>query len=170
MISSFDELAAHASDLLDACRASGLSVATAESCTGGLIAAALTEVAGSSDVFDRGFVTYSDAAKTALLGVSAELITAHGAVSEVVARAMAEGALARSDADLSVAVTGIAGPSGGSPAKPIGTVHLVAAHRGGHVIHRLLETGDIGRAAVRLQSAAEALRLLTSALPDQRLP
>ena len=109
---------------------SGLKLATAESCTGGLIAAILTEVPGSSDVFERGFVTYSNEAKTELLGVPAELIEKHGAVSEEVARAMASGALGHSRADIAVAVTGVAGPGGGTTAKPVGLVHLAAARRG----------------------------------------
>lgn len=115
--------------LADALRSRGWRVATAESCTGGLIAAACTALAGSSDWFDRGFVTYSNEAKTDALGVPAALIAAHGAVSEPVARAMAEGALARSAARLAVAVTGIAGPGGGSPAKPVGLVWMALTRR-----------------------------------------
>ena len=145
--------------VLDACRAAGLKLATAESCTGGLIAATLTEIAGSSDVFDRGFVTYSNAAKTELLKVSAKLIAKVGAVSEEVARAMATGALSRSDADIAVAVTGIAGPGGATPQKPVGLVHLACARRRGPSIHvRHVFSGD--RAAVRSAAVEIALALI----------
>ena len=123
------QVAALVSTLADALRSRGAMIATAESCTGGLIAGACTDLAGSSDWFDRGFVSYSNAAKTELLGVDTALIAAHGAVSEPVARAMAAGALARSSAALTVAVTGVAGPSGGSAAKPVGTVWLAWAWR-----------------------------------------
>ena len=136
-----------------------LTIAAAESCTGGLVAGALTSVAGSSAVVERGFVTYSNAAKTGMLGVPSELIDRHGAVSEAVARAMAVGALKHSAADLSVAVTGIAGPGGGSEAKPVGLVHFAAAGPGG-VIHVERRFGEIGREAVRLDSVRVALRLL----------
>lgn len=139
--------------------ARGLMAATAESCTGGLVAGALTEIAGSSAVVDRGFVTYSNAAKTALVGVPAGMIDAHGAVSEPVARAMAEGAVAHSEATVSVAITGIAGPGGGSPEKPVGLVHFAAAGPAG-VIHAAHRFGDIGREAVRLKSVRVALNLL----------
>ena len=140
-----------------------LQVATAESCTGGLVAGALTGVAGSSAVVDRGFVTYSNAAKSDLVAVPAALIEAHGAVSEAVARAMATGALDRSLARVSVAVTGIAGPGGGSPDKPVGLVHFAAAGPDGviHVEHRF---GGIGREAVRLASVRVALNLLIDRL------
>jgi nicotinamide-nucleotide amidase len=145
--------------LADVLRARGWRVATAESCTGGLIAAACTALAGSSDWFDRGFVTYSNQAKSDQLGVDAGLIAAHGAVSEPVARAMAEGALARSAADLAVAVTGIAGPGGAVPGKPVGTVWLAWARRGGATeTERLQLDGD--RAAVRAQTVARALQRL----------
>ncbi len=149
--------------LADALRARGLTLATAESCTGGLIAAACTAVAGSSDWFERGFVTYSNAAKTELLGVDAGVIAAVGAVSEGVARAMAEGALVHSRAQLSVAVTGIAGPGGASKGKPVGTVWLALARRGGTTQSELLTlAGD--RAAVREQTVQHALaRLLAAA-------
>lgn len=143
--------------------ARGLQVATAESCTGGLVAGALTGVAGSSAVVDRGFVTYSNAAKTDLVAVPAALIEAHGAVSEPVARAMASGALARSAAVVTVAVTGIAGPGGGTADKPVGLVHFAAAGPAGlvHVEHRF---GDLGREAVRLASVRVALGLLIDRL------
>jgi len=149
--------------LAGALRARGWHLATAESCTGGLIAAACTAVAGSSDWFERGFVTYSNAAKSDLLGVDAALIAAEGAVSERVARAMAEGALARSPADLTVAVTGIAGPGGGSAGKPVGLVWLALAQRGGGTnAERLQLEGD--RSAVRAQTVHIALaRLLAIA-------
>ena len=144
-------------ELGDALRARGLLLASAESCTGGLIAAACTALAGSSDWFDAGFVTYSNAAKSAQLGVPAALIDAHGAVSDEVARAMAEGALARSQAGVVVAVTGIAGPSGGSAAKPVGTVWLAWALRGGELhSERLQLAGD--RTAVRVQTVQRALQ------------
>ena len=154
-----DDILAQAEAVLAACRAAGLQVATAESCTGGLIAAALTAIAGSSDVVDRGFVTYSNEAKTDMLGVPAALIASVGAVSEDVARRMAEGALARSAADLAVAVTGVAGPGGGSAAKPVGLVWFGLAGRGDPTValHHVFP-GD--RAAVRRQTVAEALRLL----------
>jgi nicotinamide-nucleotide amidase len=145
--------------LAQALREGGLMLATAESCTGGLIAAACTAVAGSSDWFERGFVTYSNAAKTELLGVDAALIGAHGAVSAEVARAMAEGALANARADLAVAVTGIAGPSGAAPGKPVGTVWLAVAKRGGITQTELLQlSGD--RASIREQTVQQALRRL----------
>lgn len=141
----------------------GLTIATAESCTGGLIAAALTEVAGSSSVVDRGFVTYSNAAKTAMLGVPATLIERVGAVSREVALAMAVGALARSDADVAVAVTGIAGPGGGSAEKPVGLVHFGLARRGAPARHAVHTFPDEGRSAIRLATVAEALALLEAA-------
>ena len=145
--------------LAQALRERGLKLATAESCTGGLIAAACTALAGSSDWFERGFVTYSNEAKTESLGVDAALIAAHGAVSEEVARAMAEGALAHSRATLAVAVTGIAGPSGATPGKPIGTVWLAVARREGVTQAGLLQlSGD--RTAVREQTVQYALQRL----------
>lgn len=150
--------------LLDRCRTAGVMLVTAESCTGGLIAATLTDIAGSSDVFERGFVTYSNTAKSELLGVPAALIEAHGAVSEEVARAMASGALARSRANLAVAVTGVAGPAGGTAAKPVGLVHLAAANDSGHVTHARREYGDVGRRAVRDLTVTSALELLDSLL------
>ena len=140
-----------------ALRARGATLATAESCTGGLVAAACTSVAGSSDWFERGFVTYSNAAKAELLGVDLGLIAVHGAVSEEVARAMAEGVLAMSPASWSVAVTGIAGPGGGTPAKPVGTVWIAVAERGGGMIRAsLLQLGG-DRHAVREQTVVRVL-------------
>lgn len=156
--------AAAAAALVARARAAGARIATAESCTGGLVAAAITEIAGASDVFDRGFVTYSNAAKTAMLGVPEALIAAHGAVSEPVAAAMAEGALARSAATLAVAVTGIAGP-GGSGSKPEGRVCLARALSGGPVTAETVEFGARGRGAVRRAAVARALELLVAALP-----
>ncbi len=151
----FEEAAA----LLALCRAHGITLATAESCTGGLVAAALTAIAGSSDVFERGFVTYSNAAKETLLGVPASLIASDGAVSEPVARAMATGAIRNSSADLAVSVTGVAGPGGGSPEKPVGLVWLAAARRDGPVCcERHIFPGD--RATIRAASVKAALALL----------
>ena len=137
---------------------------TAESCTGGLLAALLTEIPGSSDVVERGFVTYSNQAKTELVSVPADLITRHGAVSPEVARAMAVGALARSAADVAVSVTGIAGPGGGSEAKPVGLVELACARRDGGVTLTTRRFGDVGRTQVRLAAVASALTLLEHAV------
>lgn len=154
-----DQLKA-AETLLASCRKAGLRIATAESCTGGLVAGLLTSIAGSSDVVERGFVVYSNKAKQELLGVSAAVIKAKGAVSEEVARALAEGAIGHSDADLAVAVTGIAGPGGGGPDKPVGLVHIAAARKGRATRHeRHVFAGD--RAAVRAQSVDAALELLS---------
>ena len=145
--------------LAEALRRAGLMMAAAESCTGGLIAAACTSIAGSSDWFERGFVTYSNEAKTELLGVPKALIAAHGAVSDEVARAMAEGALAHSHAQLAVAVTGIAGPGGGSPAKPVGTVWMALARTGAATRSELLQLGG-DRRAIREQTVRAALASL----------
>lgn len=154
-----DDIERLAREVIEEGAARGRMVATAESCTGGLVSGALTAVAGSSAVIERGFVTYSNAAKSELLGVLAEMLEAHGAVSEAVARAMAEGALARSNAEVAVSVTGVAGPGGGNAGKPVGLVHFAAAGPAGavHVEHRF---GDIGREAVRLKSVRVALGLL----------
>jgi len=140
--------------------ARGQRLATAESCTGGLIAAVLTEIAGSSSVMDRGFVTYSNEAKIDMLGVKAATLAAQGAVSRETALEMAQGALSHSKADFAVAVTGIAGPGGGSAEKPVGLVHLAAAGRQGGVRHREMHYGDIGRNAVRLATVMTALELI----------
>jgi nicotinamide-nucleotide amidase len=148
--------------LVDAARARGWKIATAESCTGGLVGAAITDIAGSSDVFDRGFVTYSYPSKVAMLGVPQALLTAHGAVSEPVARAMAEGTLAASDADLAVAVTGVAGP-GGSESKPEGLVWFAVATAAGTRAERR-DFGALGRARVRAKSVETALELLLQAV------
>ena len=154
-----DDIESLARRVVETAAARGLMVAAAESCTGGLVTGALTAVAGSSSVVERGFVTYSNAAKAEMLGVPAGLIDDHGAVSEQVARAMAGGSLERSSAQVSVAVTGVAGPGGGTADKPVGLVHFAAAGPGGliHVEHRF---GDIGREAVRLDSVRVALGLL----------
>jgi nicotinamide-nucleotide amidase len=149
-----------AARVLDACRIHALKVTTAESCTGGLVAGALTEIPGSSDVFDRGFVTYSNAAKEAMLGVPTSILERHGAVSPESADAMAEGALAMSNADLAVAITGVAGPGGGSAEKPVGLVYFAAAARDGRRIHREKRYGDLGRSPVRAHAVAEALAML----------
>ena len=155
---------ADARALLARCKAERLTIATAESCTGGLIAAALTAIPGSSAVVDRGFVTYSNEAKTEMLGVPTDLIARRGAVSAEVARAMAEGALKHSKADLTVAVTGIAGPDGGTAEKPVGLVHIAAARRGGARLHEEMLYGDIGRDNVRFETVASALALLARLL------
>ncbi|KSV68290.1 competence damage-inducible protein A [Sinorhizobium sp. GW3] len=150
-----------AGEIIAAFTAHGLKVATAESCTGGLIAGALTEIPGSSVVVDRGFVTYSNEAKVAMLGVETATLVAHGAVSRQTAIEMAQGAIAHSAADFAVAVTGIAGPSGGSAEKPVGLVHLAAAGRNGALLHREMRYGDIGRSNIRLATIRTALDLLT---------
>jgi nicotinamide-nucleotide amidase len=146
--------------LLDLCRMRKLTIATAESCTGGLVAGALTDIPGSSDVIDRGFVTYSNDAKRAMLGVEAGTLANFGAVSKETAIAMAVGALERAGVDLAVAITGIAGPGGATPGKPVGLVHFAAAARDGRIIHREHRFGAIGRSAVRQRSVVEALRML----------
>ncbi|MCW5718607.1 MAG: CinA family protein [Bauldia sp.] len=153
-------LEAAAAALVERCRTRGFGIATAESCTGGLVAAAITAIPGSSAVFDRGFVTYAYAAKTDLLGVPADLLGRVGAVSAEVAAAMAAGALARSPAEIAVAVTGIAGPGGGTEAKPVGLVYFCAVRRDRPPIAAVRQFGDLGRSAIRLASTHEALRLL----------
>jgi nicotinamide-nucleotide amidase len=159
-----EDMQALATEVLRACAARGLMVATAESCTGGMVAAALTDIPGSSSVFERGFVTYSNAAKADCLGVAMALIETHGAVSEPVARAMAEGALVQSCADLTVAITGIAGPGGGSADKPEGLVHFACSRRGtGGMIatdHLRIEFGPLGRGPVRMAAVKQALTML----------
>lgn len=154
---------AEAAEVLKAARYWGVRIATAESCTGGLIAGALTDVAGSSDVFDRGFVTYSNAAKVEMLGVRPETLAAHGAVSEEVAREMAEGALRHSQATMAVSVTGIAGP-GGSEFKPEGRVCFALARAGKATRVETVEFGPLGRAAVRRATVEHALALMARAL------
>jgi nicotinamide-nucleotide amidase len=155
------ELVLKAKAVLDLCRLRGLSIVTAESCTGGLVAGVLTELPGSSDVIEGGFVTYSNEAKAARLGVPGTLLETHGAVSEPVARAMAEGALAHSQADIAVSITGIAGPGGGTATKPIGLVHFAAARRGFATEHLERRFGDLGRGVVRRLSIEQALALVT---------
>lgn len=156
-----NDIQATASKIIADFTARGLKVATAESCTGGLIAGALTEISGSSAVVDRGFVTYSNDAKIQMLGVDPATLAAHGAVSRQTAVEMARGAVARSEADFAVAVTGIAGPGGGSPEKPVGLVHLSATGRNGTALNREMHYGDIGRDAVRLATIRTALEMLT---------
>ena len=158
------EMKDRAAALLDAYKAKGLKIATAESCTGGLVAALLTEISGSSAVVERGFVTYSNEAKTDLVGVPADLIAAHGAVSESVARAMAEGALAHSRADVTVGITGVAGPTGGTATKPVGLVHFGLARKGVATLHLERRFGDLGRETIRRRAVEDALSLLEQAL------
>ena len=155
------ETEAAATALLDLCKSKKLMVATAESCTGGLVAGALTDIAGSSAVVDRGFVTYTNEAKHQMLGVPTATLERHGAVSRETAEAMVRGALGHANADLAVSITGIAGPGGGTADKPVGLVHFAAASRGGSLIHRERRFGDIGRGAVRRLSVLEALAMLT---------
>jgi nicotinamide-nucleotide amidase len=156
------DIVRQAAEFLSAARDKGELVAVAESCTGGLLAATLTAVPGCSDVFERGFVTYSNAAKSEMLGVPYWLIEKHGAVSEDVARAMAGGALTHSNASLAVAVTGIAGPDGGTPEKPVGLVHFAAGRPEGPMHHERVVFGDLGRAEVRRRSVERALSMLRS--------
>ncbi|HEY0113767.1 MAG TPA: CinA family protein [Allosphingosinicella sp.] len=163
------ELVEAARRVIEANRAADLHLAVAESCTGGLVGAALTEVPGSSDVFEGGFVTYSNEAKAELLGVSEDLLETFGAVSIAVAWSMAQGALTRSGADVAVAITGVAGPGGGSVRKPVGTVVFARARRGAdpkEMVADVREFGDLGRGGVRLQAALCALELLLPSSPD----
>ncbi len=162
------ELVEQARALIDLCRAKQLRIAAAESCTGGLVAATLTEVAGASDVFERGFVTYSNEAKQAMLGVAQATLTAFGAVSRETAQAMATGALAHAPADLAVAITGIAGPGGAVAGKPVGLVHFAAATRAGALLHEQRNYGDIGRAQVRHACVAQALAMLRALAENER--
>ena len=150
--------------LIELCKERGLMIGTAESCTGGLLSACITAVPGSSSVFERGFVTYANAAKMEMLGVDADLLAAHGAVSEPVARAMAEGVLARAPVDLAVSITGVAGPGGGSAEKPVGLVLIGSGRKAGDGLEISVERcefGDAGRNVVRERTVAEALDLLT---------
>jgi nicotinamide-nucleotide amidase len=160
MSPEFKRIVAEAAELIALCRTRGLRIVTAESCTGGLVAAVLTEVPGSSDVFDRGFVTYSNAAKVQCLGVALPTIERHGAVSEETAIEMAEGAIANSTAELAIAITGIAGPGGGTAEKPVGLVHLCAVRRHGTLYPVVRRYGDIGRSEVRLRAASQALSIV----------
>jgi nicotinamide-nucleotide amidase len=151
--------------LIEICASRRQSIVTAESCTGGLIAGALTDLAGASNVFERGFITYSNEAKIETLGLAKEMLESHGAVSAEAAEAMAEGALGHSHADFAVSVTGIAGPGGGTAAKPVGLVYIGLARRGGAVFHyKCLFKGD--RSDVRMQAVEEALKLLSSITDD----
>jgi nicotinamide-nucleotide amidase len=161
-----DDLIARARALLDACRARGVKIAAAESCTGGMVCALLTEIPGSSAVVERGFVVYSNEAKRELLGVSEEVLAAYGAVSEPTARAMALGALAHSNADVAVSVTGIAGPDGGTAAKPVGLVHFACARRGGAAVAIERRFGPLTRSSIRLASLETALGLLEAAVDE----
>ncbi len=146
--------------LSEVCRKKKLTIAAAESCTGGLLAATITDLPGSSDVFDRGFVTYSNEAKERMLGVPPKTLANHGAVSRETAQAMVKGTLAHTPVDLAVAITGIAGPAGAMPGKPIGLVHLAAASRGGRMIEDAPKFGDLGRSEVRRRAALRALAML----------
>jgi nicotinamide-nucleotide amidase len=155
-----ESLVALARDTLEKCRTKGIMVAAAESCTGGLVCAALTAIAGSSDVVDRGFVTYTNEAKHEMLGVPKDILGKHGAVSRECAVAMAEGALARSKASVACSITGIAGPGGGSSEKPVGLVYLACAAKGRPTIHQRLLLTNRDRAQVRLESALAALMMI----------
>lgn len=155
-----EALIALAADVLNRAQRAGLTIATAESCTGGLVSACLTAVPGASSVLDRGFITYTNEAKIDLLGVPADVIASAGAVSEAVARAMADGALQHANADVSVSITGIAGPGGGSPEKPVGLVWIAGARKGRETLAEEHLFGDIGRPQVRERSLEAALRLL----------
>ncbi len=160
------ELLSHAEQLLQQMRSKKLTLTTAESCTGGLLSALFTEIAGSSDVFTHGYITYANAAKTAMIGVRTSLIHTHGAVSEPVAVAMAEGALNSSGASISVAITGIAGPGGATPTKPVGLVHFASARAGGETLQAMQQFSG-NRAAVRLQAVSAAIELLQLQLNRQ---
>lgn len=155
-----------ATDLLEDCRQRKLSLSTAESCTGGLIGGALTAIPGSSDVVDRGYITYSNYAKHDLLGVPKDVLREHGAVSEPVARAMAEGAREKARAGIAIACTGIAGPTGGSAEKPVGLVHIAVAVKGKLTEHRRMTYGAIGRDEVRAATVRDALILARTALQE----
>ena len=164
-----DEITAAVNRLLGRCKAKTLTVATAESCTGGLVAAAISEISGSSLVLDRGFVTYSNEAKQQMLGVTPATIDVYGAVSTECAEEMAKGALAHAQVDLAVSITGIAGPTGAVPGKPIGLVYFCAASRSGRIVAHDRKFGDIGRSKVRRASVLQALALLQE-LADKEEP
>ncbi len=146
--------------ILDDAEQARLKIATAESCTGGLLAALFTEIPGSSSVFERGFVTYSNRAKEEMLGIPGDALADYGAVSEPVARMMAEGALTNSRANISVGITGVAGPGGGTKMKPVGTVHIACARENRAIIHEHLQLGELSRDAIRLASVETALSLI----------
>ena len=158
------DLRNRASVLLQKCREKGVRLATVESCTGGLVSALLTDISGSSDVFDRAFVTYSNDAKTALVGVPADLIAEHGSVSRQVAISMAEGGMTRSKATLVIAITGVAGPGGGTKEKPVGLVHFAIAAQGKETEHQRCLFGDLGRKSIRQSSMHQALDMFEAAL------
>lgn len=158
------ELKTLAHDVLEKAREKGIMIATAESCTGGMVAASLTDIAGSSAAFDCAFVTYSNEAKTMMLGIRADTVASHGAVSEAVARAMAEGALTKSRADVSVSITGIAGPGGGTAEKPVGLVHFAIAVREVGTCHSVQNFGNPGRSKVRIAATQFALKFLLNSL------
>jgi nicotinamide-nucleotide amidase len=164
-----DEITTAVNKLLDRCKAKKLTVATAESCTGGLVAAAISEISGSSLVLDRGFVTYSNEAKQQMLGVTPATIDVYGAVSTECAEEMAKGALAHAQVDLAVSITGIAGPTGAVPGKPIGLVYFCAASRSGRIVAHDRKFGDIGRSKVRRASVLQALAMLRE-LADKEEP
>lgn len=157
-----------AEQVLEHCKRKSLTLATAESCTGGLVAGALSAISGSSSVLDRGFVTYSNQAKEQMLGVSPTTLEAYGAVSRQCAEEMAKGALAHAQVDLAVSITGIAGPTGGTPEKPVGLVHFAAARRGGRLITFEGRYGEVGRAQVRRLSVLQALAMLSELAHEQR--
>jgi len=163
-----EQYRSRAASLLATCHAAGLTIATAESCTGGLLAALLTAIPGSSEVFERGFVTYSNAAKIECLGVSPKILESFGAVSRETALAMAAGALARSNATIALSITGVAGPNGGTPQKPVGLVHFGLARRSGAITAAEHRFGDLGRDAVRFAAIATALDLLLEGATQQR--
>ena len=158
-----------ATEILSLCRSRGFLIATAESCTGGLIAAALTDVAGSSDVFDRGFVSYFNQAKTKMLDIPEDLIEDNGAVSEIVARHMAQGALKNSKADISIAVTGIAGPGGGSTEKPVGLVHIAVARSDGSVLHERCLFGSLTRGEIRENTVLRSFELVAQLVSESSI-
>ena len=146
--------------ILDDAEQARLKIATAESCTGGLVAALFTDIPGSSNVFERGFVTYSNKAKEEMLGVPGDVLADYGAVSEPVARMMAEGAMQNSRANIAVGITGVAGPGGGTKMKPVGLVHVACARENRAVVHEMLQLGDIGRSAIRMEAVETALKLI----------
>jgi nicotinamide-nucleotide amidase len=146
--------------ILDDAEQARLKIATAESCTGGLVAALFTDIPGSSTVFERGFVTYSNKAKEEMLGVPGDVLADYGAVSEPVSRMMAEGAMKNSRANIAVGITGVAGPGGGTKMKPVGLVHVACARENRAVVHEMLQLGDIGRTAIRMEAVETALKLI----------
>jgi len=162
-------LVTQAHQVIELCRTHGFTLATAESCTGGLIAATLTDVPGASLVFDRGFITYSNEAKTELLGVSANLIEQHGAVSEQVAREMAQGALMRAKTGIAVAVTGVAGPDGGTKEKPVGLVHIACARAEHPILHNKYLFGPLTRKEIRMATVEAAFDLILQQIPASDL-